>query len=132
MRDFYKEIKDEDFKSLTFGIFNRIDDDSFPLYLRNQYKEVYSIDDFEYLKFELDDKEKKSLKKNDSIQDQIDDIILELIKERKKQNLSQTKLSQMTGIPQATISRLESFATVPTLYIVIKLSNALNLTLSLG
>ena len=67
MRDFYKEIKDEDFKSLTFGIFNRIDDDSFPLYLRNQYKEVYSIDDFEYLKFELDDKEKKSLKKNDSI-----------------------------------------------------------------
>ena len=73
-----------------------------------------------------------SLKKNDSIQDQIDDIILELIKERKKQNLSQTKLSQMTGIPQATISRLESFATVPTLYIVIKLSNALNLTLSLG
>lgn len=73
-----------------------------------------------------------NLKKNDSIQDQIDDIILELIKERKKQNLSQTKLSQMTGIPQATISRLESFATVPTLYIVIKLSNALNLTLSLG
>ena len=69
-----------------------------------------------------------NLKKNDSIQDQIDDIILELIKERKKQNLSQTKLSQMTGIPQATISRLESFATVPTLYIVIKLSNALNLT----
>lgn len=73
-----------------------------------------------------------NLKKNNSIQDQIDDIILELIKERKKQNLSQTKLSQMTGIPQATISRLESFATVPTLYIVIKLSNALNLTLSLS
>ena len=67
MRDFYREIKDEDFKSVTFGIFNRIDDDSFPLYLRNQYKEVYSIDDFEYLKFNLDEKEKKSLKKNDSI-----------------------------------------------------------------
>lgn len=67
MRDFYKEVRDEDFKSLTFGIFNRIDDDSFPLYLRNQYKEVYSIDDFEYLNFNLSEKEKKSLKKNDSI-----------------------------------------------------------------
>lgn len=67
MRDFYKEVRDEDFKSLTFGIYNRIDDDSFPLYLRNQYKEVYSIDDFEYLKFNLSEKEKKSLKNNDSI-----------------------------------------------------------------
>ena len=73
-----------------------------------------------------------SLKINDEIQNQIDDIILELIRERKKQKLSQTKLSQMTGIPQATISRLESFATVPTLHIVIKLSNALNMKLSLG
>ena len=67
MRDFYKEIRDENFKSLTFGIFNQIDDDSFPLYLRNQYKKVYSIDDFECLKFELNEKEKISLKKNDSL-----------------------------------------------------------------
>ena len=73
-----------------------------------------------------------NLKINDKAQDQIDDIIFALIKERKKQKLSQTKLSQMTGIPQATISRLESFATMPTLYIIAKLANALNLRLSLG
>jgi predicted RNase H-like nuclease len=68
VRDFYKEMDGCEFKPLTFGIFNKIDeDDNFPLYLRNQYNEVFSIDDFEYMKFVLDDKEKKSLKKNDPL-----------------------------------------------------------------
>lgn len=64
MRDFYKEINDEQFKPITFGIYNKIDDDRFPLYLKNQYKNVYSIEDFEYQKFILDDKEKKMLQNN--------------------------------------------------------------------
>lgn len=63
----------------------------------------------------------------DVIQDQIDDIILELIKERKKKKITQMELSKATGIPQATISRLESFNSIPTLQVLIKLSNALNL-----
>lgn len=68
MRDFYKEIEDEKFKPMTFGIFNKIDEeDNFPLYLRNQYNKVFSIDDFEYMKFILNEKEKKSLKKKDHL-----------------------------------------------------------------
>lgn len=72
----------------------------------------------------------KCLNKDDFIQDQIDDIIFLLIRERKKQKITQTELSKMTGVPQATISRLETFATVPTLYIILKLSNALNMKIS--
>lgn len=72
-----------------------------------------------------------SLNKEDEIQDQIDDIILELIKERKKHKITQVQLSKATGIPQATISRLESFNSIPTLQILIKLSNALGLSLYL-
>ena len=71
------------------------------------------------------------LKKDDLIQDQIDDIILELIKERKRNKITQIQLSKLTGIPQATISRLESFNSIPTLQILIKIANALHLTLQL-
>lgn len=71
------------------------------------------------------------LKKEDLIQNQIDDIIAELIKERKKNKITQIQLSKSTGIPQATISRLESFNSIPTLQILIKIANALGLSLDL-
>ena len=73
----------------------------------------------------------KKLKNDDVIQDQIDDIIVALIRERKRQKITQIKLSKMTGIPQATISRMESFASIPTLHIILKLSKALDLTLTM-
>lgn len=73
----------------------------------------------------------KFLKKEDVIQDQIDDIILELIKARKKKRITQVELSKITGIPQATISRLESFNSIPTLQILLKISNTLGLSLFL-
>lgn len=68
--------------------------------------------------------------KKEPIQDQIDDLIYELIRERKRQKISQTKLSLETGIPQATISRVESFSCNPTLSVLLKISNALGLSLS--
>lgn len=71
------------------------------------------------------------LHSEDMIQDQIDDIILELIKERKKRKLTQIELSKLSGIPQVTISRLESFNSIPTLQILIKLLNVLDFSLSL-
>lgn len=71
------------------------------------------------------------LNKEDIIQDQIDDIIVDLIRARKKKNYTQMDLSENTGIPQATISRLESFRTIPTLTVLLKLSNALGLSFSL-
>lgn len=65
-----------------------------------------------------------------SIQDQIDDLIFELIRERKKSRITQMELSNITGIPQATISRLESFKSIPTLQVLIKLSSGLGLSLT--
>ena len=73
----------------------------------------------------------ESLKSISFVQDQIDDLIFDLIKERKKQKKTQINLSHETGIPQATISRIESFSCNPSLQVLIKLSNALGLTLSL-
>ncbi len=67
--------------------------------------------------------------KEDWIQNIIDDIILEMIKQRKKKNLSQLELSKIIGVPQSSISRIESFRTVPTLQMLIKIGNALDLNL---
>lgn len=72
------------------------------------------------------------LNTQDVIQDQIDDLIFELIKARKKNKITQIKLSQMTGIPQTTISRIESLNTIPTLPILMKIINALNFSLVLN
>ncbi|MGF0032225.1 helix-turn-helix domain-containing protein [Bariatricus sp. SGI.154] len=72
------------------------------------------------------------LNTQDVIQDQIDDLIFELIKVRKKNKITQIKLSQMTGIPQTTISRIESLNTIPTLPILMKIINALNFSLVLN
>lgn len=72
------------------------------------------------------------LNTQDTVQDQIDDLIFGLIKARKKSNLTQIKLSQITGIPQTTISRIESFSTTPTLPILMKMANALNLSIILS
>ena len=70
------------------------------------------------------------LKEEDPIQNQIDDLVLELIRARKYVKITQMQLSDSTGIPQATISRVESFRSIPTLQILLKLSNALGLSLS--
>lgn len=72
------------------------------------------------------------LQEVDPIQDNIDDIILQLIKERKRKKITQIELSKMTNIPQATISRLESFNGTPTLPILMKIVQALGFTLVLS
>ncbi len=56
-RDFYTELKNATFKSLTYKLYNKLDDEGFLLCLKNKTKENYSIDDFEYLEIELDKKE---------------------------------------------------------------------------
>ena len=71
------------------------------------------------------------LLKEDVIQDQIDDLILFLIRERKKKKITQVELSKVSGIPQATISRLETFSSIPTLPILLKWSKSLGLSIQL-
>lgn len=58
MRDLYNEIKDENFKNITYGLFNKIYDDNFVSYLNIKYKQCFSIDDFEYQKIVLNESEK--------------------------------------------------------------------------
>jgi transcriptional regulator with XRE-family HTH domain len=73
----------------------------------------------------------KKLNSDTKVRDQIDDLVIRIIAERKKQQITQTILSQLAGIPQPTISRLESFRSIPTLEVIIKLSNALGLSIYL-
>ena len=58
MRDFFNEIEDSKFKNVSYGLYNKLDDDSFVKYLNTKYKQCFSIDDFEYQEMELSDKEK--------------------------------------------------------------------------
>lgn len=58
IKDFYTEVKEGVFKDITFGLYNRIDDDCVPSYLSKKNKTVYGIDDFEYYVLDLDKKEK--------------------------------------------------------------------------
>jgi len=57
-RDLYEELKNIEFKPITFGLYNRIDDDMIPSYLGKKNHEIYGIDDFVYYSIPLDKKEK--------------------------------------------------------------------------
>lgn len=72
------------------------------------------------------------LVKDNPIQDQIDDIIYELVRARKQKKITQIQLSKESGIPQTTISRMESLASIPTLQVLIKIANVLGLSLKLS
>lgn len=72
------------------------------------------------------------LTKVDHIQDQIDDMVVELIKLRKKSKLSQIELSKISGVPQTTISRIETFRTTPDIHSLLKLFNAIGFTIKVG
>ena len=61
-RDFFEELKEEVFKPITYGIFNKMDDDGYINYLENLHKEPFSIGDFKYHDFNLNDKEKFLIK----------------------------------------------------------------------
>lgn len=65
------------------------------------------------------------------VDNQIGEIIFKITSERKKQKISQSELSAMTGIPQTTISRIETFISTPTLPVLLKIINALNMNFSL-
>lgn len=54
-------------------------------------------------------------------------IISTIIATRKERKISQYRLAEMCKLPQATISRLESFNTEPKLSTIIKICNALEI-----
>lgn len=62
VRDFYSELKEEDFKKITYTIYNQMDDENYIAYLEKKFKDIFSVEDFKYYDFELSDKEKFLLK----------------------------------------------------------------------
>ena len=64
-----------------------------------------------------------SKKKNNNKQDLID----QLIKERKLRKLTQEELAQIVGCPQPSISRIENRISSPTLEMIEKICDALSI-----
>lgn len=58
-------------------------------------------------------------------------LIVEMIKARKKQGLSQRKLGELTGVSQPVIARMEKGETIPQIDTLLKLLFPLGKTLSI-
>lgn len=59
--------------------------------------------------------------------EKIFEIVNTITQERKAQNLSQEELATKANLAKNTISRIETFVSVPTLSALIQITNALNL-----
>lgn len=59
------------------------------------------------------------------------DIIKAIVDARSSQNMTQKELSEKTGIPQADISRLENGTRNPTLKLLKRLADELNMELGI-
>lgn len=65
-----------------------------------------------------------------NIQGDIDKIIEEIIKVRKKKGMSQLQVAKGCDVPAPTISRLESFTVEPKVSTLIKICNVLGLKIT--
>lgn len=61
----------------------------------------------------------------------MDNLVLILIKERKKAKLSQSEFAKLINTSQTTVSRMESFDKMPSLSTIIKAAEVLGLKLTL-
>jgi hypothetical protein len=49
---------------MKYSLYNKLDDSGYIIQLKNEYNEIFSIDDFEYYQFNLTDEEKMFLRLN--------------------------------------------------------------------
>ena len=75
-------------------------------------------------------KDSKLKKEYDALQPEYD-LIQAMIDARKKQNITQKQLSEMTGITQADISRIENGTRNPSLSMLKRLAEGLGMRLKL-
>lgn len=61
-RDFYSELNEENFKKVTYTIYNKMDDENYITLLEKTFGEPFSVEDFKYYDFELTEKEKFLIK----------------------------------------------------------------------
>lgn len=64
--------------------------------------------------------------------EKIFEIVNIITQERKSQNLSQEELAAKANLAKNTISRIETFVSVPTLSALIQIAHALNLDISIS
>lgn len=76
-------------------------------------------------------KNKEFVLKSDNISETKEQLILELLKLRKKAKVTQIQLSKLTNLPQATISRVESLNSDVTLNTLTKYAEAFGVELSI-
>lgn len=61
-RDFYSELNEENFKKVTYTIYNKMDDENYITLLEKTFGEPFSVEDFKYYDFKLTEKERFLIK----------------------------------------------------------------------
>jgi DNA-binding XRE family transcriptional regulator len=80
---------------------------------------------------------KKEMLENEEVKEEYDalepefDIIQAMVAARKKQNITQKELSEITGITQADISRIENGTRNPSLAMIKRLAKGMGMRLKL-
>ncbi len=70
--------------------------------------------------------------KLDPIEEKICIMVYQITQERKNQNLSQEELAKMAGLTKNTISRIETFTTIPSLSALLKIIESLKLNITIS
>ena len=65
------------------------------------------------------------------LQENIENIIVTILKYRKKSNLTQEQVSEQSGISRTTISRIESFSIQPDLQTLMQICDVFDLDLEI-
>jgi transcriptional regulator with XRE-family HTH domain len=73
----------------------------------------------------------KELKEKDFVTYNTMEIVSKLMAIRTREGLSQRKLSELTGVSQKTISRMENGVDLPSIETIIKLANGMGYELQL-
>lgn len=68
--------------------------------------------------------------KSDKIKALVEGTCKSLIEERKKQGMSQQRLSELSGMSRTGLRHIESLETNPTLYSLLKIAKALEIDLA--
>lgn len=85
-------------------------------------------DDYkEYVK-RIDPENKKTMEEIEAISE----IVRALIEQRNNLGISQRELASLCGLPQSSVARIESYATMPKLDTLIKIMQPLGLKLSVA
>lgn len=83
--ELYKQLFGKPFRGLLFTVFNLIEDDGFVIEANNHDKTQYDMEDFDFIKFDISDDDKKAIKcKKSDILSILNDFKYEVEKQKQK------------------------------------------------